>query len=300
VGKTAPSVPQPPTAAQTAAASGQANTSTAAAQTALNDTNQVTPYGTTNYAPTGSYTDPQGDTVPTYTQTTQLTPLAQNLLTGSEETANTLLPTAQNLANQTATATTNPLNFNTADSPILNSSPQLIDQAAANATYDQQASYLNPQWQQQQEQLQDQLSRQGIGVGSQAYGNAETQFDNAQTQAYQQAADQAISTGTQAGSQLFGMAQAGQNQNIQQQQLAQQQPLSLLSQLYGATPSTPTQPIGSAAQSGISPVDVTGATATSDQAALQQYQAQVAAQNANTGALGGLAAAGITAGAIAL
>ena len=36
--------------------------------------------------------------------------------------------------------------------------------------------------------------------------------------------------------------------------------------------------------------DIPGITATSDQAALAQYQAQVAAQNANTGALGGLAA----------
>ncbi len=298
--KSAPSTPAVPTAAETGAAQSQTNASTAADQAALDYVNQYTPYGSTTYNQTGSYTDPSGNTVPQYSQNTSLTPLAQGLLTGSEQVGTSLLPTAQNLANQTATATTNPLNFNTADSGILNSTPQLLDQQAANATYQQQASFLAPQWQQQQQQLQDQLSRQGIGVGSAAYGNAETQFDNSQTQAYQAAADQAISQGTTNATQLFGLAQAGQNQNISQQQLAQQQPLSLLSQLYGATPATPTQPITSPAETPVSPTNLVGATQTANDAAMAAYQAQLGQQNANTGALGGLAAAGITAGAIAL
>jgi prophage DNA circulation protein len=84
------------------------------------------------------------------------------------------------------------------------------------------------------------------------------------------------------------MAQAGQNQNISEQQLAQQQPLSLLSQLFGATPSTPTQPLSSASQTSVAPTDVTGATASANNAAMSAYQAQLASNNATTGAGAGM------------
>ena len=298
MGKSAPSSPQTPSAAATAAAQGQSNVSTAAAQTALNDVNQITPYGNTSYAPTGSYQTPQGDWVPTYTQTTSLSPLGQNILTGEQGVASSLIPAAQGLANQAQSATSSPLNFNTADSATLNAGPQQLSEQTGNAIYGQQKSFLDPQWNQQQQQLQDQLSRQGIPVGSEAYGNAQTQFNNAKTQAYQSAQDSATAGSSGAASNLFGLAQAGQNQQIQQQQLAQQQPISLLSQIFGATPSTPTQPIGSATQSSVSPVDVTGATALQSNAAQQTYQAQVAAQNANYGGMASLAGAAVTAAAV--
>ena len=296
--KTAPSVPQTPSAAETAAAQSQANTSTAAAQAALNYVNQNTPYGSTSYNQTGSYTTPEGQTVPTYTQNVSLSPMGQAILTGQQNVANTLIPTTQTLANQANSAATNPLNFNTPFSSYLNQGPQQMDQQTTNAIYNQQKSFLDPQWNNQQQQLQDQLSRQGIPVGSDAYNNAMTQLDNSRTQAYQSAQDSATGAGSAAASNLFGLAQAGQNQNIQQQQLAQQQPISLLSQLYGATPATPTQPISSPGSTSISPTDVVGAQASSNAAQMAAYQAQVASQNANTGALGGLAAAGITAAAV--
>lgn len=298
IGKSAPSAPAVPSAAETSAAQSAANSSTAASQTALNNTDQYTPYGSTTYAQNGSYTNGQGDTVPTYAQTTALSPMGQQLLQGEQGVQNTLLPTAQSLANQTSAATTNPLNFNTADSSILNAAPQQLDKQAADAVYNQQKSYLDPQWDQQGQQLQDQLSRQGISVGSDAYGNAEKQLDNARTQAYQGAQDSATAQGAQSASQLFGLAQAGQNQNISQQQLAQQQPLSLLSQLFGATPTTPTQPISNTVQTGVSPTDVTGATAAANNAAMQAYQSQVATQNANTGGAASLLGTAATAGAL--
>lgn len=298
IGKSAPAAPAVPSASDTAAAQGQSNTSTAAAQAALNYVNQNTPYGNTSYAQTGSYTDPQGDTVPTYTQNTSLSPLGQNILTGEQTATSNLLPAANNLSQQANASLATPLNFNTADSSILNAAPQQLDTQAANAVYGQQASYLNPQWNQQGQQLQDQLSRQGIPVGSDAYNNAETQFDNSRTQAYQSAQDSATAQGAQSAAQLFGLAQSGQNQNIQQQQLAQQQPLSLLSQLFGATPSTPTQPIATPSQTSVSPTDVVGATAAANNEAMAQYQAQLAQQNATTGSIGGLLGTGATAAAV--
>lgn len=299
MGKSSPSVPAAPDPAATASAQGQANTSTAAAQTAMGLINQNTPYGSTNYNQTGSYTTPSGDTVPTYTQNVSLSPMGQAILGGEQSVANTLIPGAQDLATQAAGSVATPLNFNTADSSILNAAPQQLNQQATDAIYGQQKSFLDPQWNQQGQQLQDQLSRQGIPVGSAAYNNAETQLDNARTQAYQSAQDSAIAGGTGAASNLFGLAQSGQNQNIQQQQLAQQQPISLLSQIFGATPSTPTQPIGSTSPSSVAPVDVTGATALSSNAAMQAYQAQLAQQNATYGGIASLVGTAASAAAIA-
>lgn len=289
MGKSAPSVPTPPSAAETAAAQSTSNVNTAAATAALNDVNQISPYGSTTFNPTGSYTTPSGDTVPRYTQTTQLSPMGQQILGGQQQVANTLIPSAEGLAGQAANSTASPLNFKTPFSDFLNQGPQEINQQASDAIYGQQKSFLDPQWQQQSQQLQDQLSRQGIPVGSEAYNNALKQLDNARTQAYQSAQDSAVAGGSSAASNLFGMAQAGQNQNIQQQQLAQQQPISLLAQLMGATPSLPTQPISTPVPTSISPTDVVGATGISNNAAMQNYQAQLQTNNANTGAAAGLA-----------
>lgn len=298
MGKSSPSIPSVPSAADTAAAQGQSNTSTAASQAALNFVNQNTPYGDTSYDQTGSYTNPQGDTVPTYTQNVSLSPLGQSILSGEQGVTNSIVPAAQGLANQAATATATPLNFNTADSSILNAAPQQLNTTASNAIYNEQASFLDPQWNNQQQQLQDQLSRQGIPVGSAAYNSAMTQLDNAKTQAYQSAQDSATAGGSAAASNLFGLAQAGQNQNIQQQQLAQQQPISLLSQIFGATPATPTQPIATPSATSVAPTDVVGATASANNAAETEYQAQLAQQNSLYGGLAGLAGSGVTAAAL--
>lgn len=300
MGKSSPSAPPAPDPVATASAQGQANTSSAAAQAALNYVNQNTPYGSTAYDQTGSYTDPNGQTVPTYTQTTNLSPLGQQILSGEQGVATSLIPATQSLANQASWIAQNqPLTFNSPFSGVLNQGPQQLDTNAANAIYGQQKSFLDPQWNQQQKQLEDQLSRQGIPVGSEAYTNAMTQLDNARTQAYQSAQDAATAGGASSASQLFGMAQAGQNQFIQQQQLAQQQPLSLLSEMYGATPASPTQPIATPSATGVSPTDVTGAAGLSANSAMQRYQAQLAQQNATYGGLASLAGTGAMAAALA-
>jgi hypothetical protein len=201
-----------------------------------------------------------------------------------------LVPTAETLAQQAGTAATTPLNFNTPDSATLSQGPQLLDKNTTNAIYGQEASFLDPQWSQQQTQLQDQLSRQGIPVGSEAYNNAMQQFNNSKTQAYQSAQDSAIGQGTSAASNLFNMALAGQQQNVGQQQLGQSNQLGLLQSIFGATPSTPQQPISGAPQTSISPTNTIAAQQLSTSAAEQNYQAQVANQNADIGGVASLAA----------
>lgn len=286
--KSSPSPPPAPDPAATAAAQTGSNIGTAVAQATLNDVNSNTPYGSTTYNQSGtySYTDPtNGQTyaIPQFTQNTNLSPLGQTLLQGQGQVATSLIPTAENLATQAGASATTPLNFSGANEDYLQAGPQLLNQGATNALYNQQASFLNPQWDQQQTQLQDQLARQGISVGSDAYNNAETQFNNAKTQAYQSAADSAIGGGSAAAGNLFNMALAGQNQNIAQQETAQSNPMSLLSQIMGTSPSIPSQPITSPTQTGISPTDVLGAQALGTNTAEQNYQAQLQSANATNG-----------------
>jgi hypothetical protein len=234
--KSSPSVPTPSDPTTVSNAQTTSNLGTAAGQQAMNNVNQVGPNGSTNYSQTGSYIDPTtGTTVPTYTQTTTLDPLSQAILTGTKQVGNSLTGTAQTLAGQAATSATTPLNFNTADSGILNSAPQQIDNQAAQASFNAGAGFLAPTYAEQQKQLQDQLSRQGISVGNDAYSNAETNLANTQNQGYTALANNAVANGSTSAQNLFNMALLGQQNNVGQQQLAQSNPLSLISQIYSGT-----------------------------------------------------------------
>lgn len=279
----------------TAQAQSAANINTAGAQAALNNVNQVTPYGSTTWDTTGTYTTPDGQVVPRYTQTTALTPLAQSILTGQQQTAANLLPGAQQLAGSASQAFTQPLDFNTPQSGILNSTPQQLSDRAADASYAKQKGFLDPQWDQTKQQLEDQLSRQGIPIGSQAYANAMKQFDNSRTQAYDAASSGAIANGTTAASNLFNMALAGNQQNIAQQQLAQTNPLDILSKIFGSSPSSPQQPITQPGSIPVAATDVIGATNSANSANMGRYNADVAAQNGLFGGLAGLGSAAIKA-----
>jgi hypothetical protein len=232
--KDTPQAPQPANPTTVANAQTTSNIGTAAAQQAANNVNTVGPNGSVNYNQTGSYTDPTtGSVLPTYTQTTTLDPLSEAILTGTKQAGASLIPTAQTLAQQAGGAATTPLNFDTADSGLLNSAPQQIDQNAAKASFDAQAGFLKPTYDQQQKDLQDQLSRHGIDVGSDAYNSAETNLANSQNQGLTAASNNAVAGGANSAAQLFNMALQGQQQNIGQQQLRQANPLHLLSQIYG-------------------------------------------------------------------
>ncbi len=283
-----PSVPSIPDPATTAAAQSGANVNTAAATSALNNMNMVTPYGSVTYDTTGTYTTPDGQVVPRYTATTALTPSGQAILKGTEDTALNLLPAADSLSRGAAYSLSNPLDFNTAGSKILYGDPTLLSDKAADATYAKAKGFLDPQWNQQQRQLEDQLSRQGIPIGSEAYSNAMTNFNNARTQAYDAASSGAIANGTNAAGNLFNMALSGHNQNLTDQRLAQNNPLDNLKSLFGSTPTTPSQPIAQPTPVNVAPTDVVGATNAANSAAMNVYNAGMNANNSMFGGLAGL------------
>jgi len=208
--------PTPAAPQQVAGEQTKSNVSTAVANATLGNVNQYSPYGSTTYQETGGkWID--GNWVPSYSQTTALSQPLQNILTGTQNTAQSLLPTGQALADQYGkNVTSGPY------ADILNKGPQALNQDTANTIYQGQMSLLQPTFDQQQRQLQDQLSRQGIPVGSEAYSNAMTQLGTTQNQQRTAALGNATSQGTDAASKMFGLALQGQAA-----------PLTQLSQLYG-------------------------------------------------------------------
>jgi len=237
--KNSPQVPTPANTTTVSNAQTTSNLSTAAGQQALNNTNIVGPNGSTTYSQTGSYTDPSTGTVlPTYTQTNTLDPLSQAILQGTKQAGASLVPTAQTLATQAGTSATTPLNFSGTNNNIVQGGPQAVDQNATNAIYAGENALLDPTFTQQQRDLEDQLSRRGIDVGSEAYGNAETQLGTQQNQTRTAALGNATGQGITSANNMFNMALLGQQQNLNQQQLAQSNPLRLLSQIYGGQGAT--------------------------------------------------------------
>lgn len=87
------------------------------------------------------------------------------------------------------------------------------------AVYNQLTSRLDPQYAQQQGQLQAQLANQGITPGSAAWNTQMDQFGRNRNDAYSQASNQAVTTGLQARNQLvneaMGLAGRGQPQTAQ-------------------------------------------------------------------------------------
>ena len=123
-------------------------------------TSTYTPYGSSVYAPDS--TSPSG-----YRQDVSLDP-------NITRATNSLLPRVADQYSQ-------PMD--------LSGVQQVADQS-----YGAQTARLDPQWDQREQQMQQQLSNQGIGLGSEAYSNAQRDFGQQRNDAYQQARLASIAT----------------------------------------------------------------------------------------------------------
>ena len=266
----APSAPAAPdyTAAANATAAG--NLAAAQAATAANRVNQVTPYGNLNYSQNG--TDAQGN--PTWTATTSLSDVGQQLLNNQNSTSlglgsaiNSQLGNVQNTMSQ-------PFNPNL---------PQVGINAGQNYQ-DAAMSRLAPQISQQRELLNNQLANQGIPVGSQAWQTAQMNQGQKENDLLAANTTQGFNTGLAA------------NQNAFNQQMTQyNMPLNTLSSLRtGAQVQNPTF-VNSANQATTAGPDLLGAASSQYNAALGNANMQNAAQSNLNSGLMGLAGAGIMA-----
>ena len=266
----APSAPAAPD--YTGAANATAAGNLAAAQTAAaaNRVNQVTPYGNLNYSQNG--TDAQGN--PTWTATTSLSDVGQQLLNNQNSTSlglgsaiNSQLGNVQNTMSQ-------PFNPNL---------PQVGINAGQNYQ-DAAMSRLAPQLSQQRELLNNQLANQGIPVGSKAWQTAQMNQGQKENDLLAANTTQGFNTGLAANQQAYNQAMTNYNM-----------PLNTLSALRtGAQVQNPTF-VNSANQATTAGPDLLGAAGSQYNAAMGNFNSGVAQQaNFNSGLMG-LAGAGIAA-----
>ena len=223
MGKNNPSPPPAPDYAAAAREQGIANEKAATQSSVISNPNIISPYGnqTVNWSDTGA---PGG--IPQATVTQTLTPQAQATLEAQQRVQNQFANLGETgLANAQATLNQS---FNP-NLPKLQTSLDTSGVAAmpVNAGMTGQAAImarLQPQIEQQQAAMAQQLANQGITPGSEAYNNAMRTQGQQQNDLLSQAALQGLNLDMSANAQGYNQAlQGGQFGNTAlQQSLAQQ------------------------------------------------------------------------------
>jgi hypothetical protein len=275
MGKSTPSPPAAPDPTATAGAQTASNQATALYNFGLNNPTVNTPLGSVSYS-----VDTSNPNQPTSTQNISLSPQQQQLYNNQTQQSIDLSNLANQLAPNVASALNQP---NTTPQNITDLSNQ-----AQNAYYNSQMAYLQPQQQQAQEQLDNQLANQGLSPGSQAWNAAEGNLSRNNTFANQQAMNSAITQGPQVASQLFGLTSA-----------AQTQPLNEYNALRtGSQVQMPTSQGTNA--SAAAPTNTAAIAQQGYQNSLNGYNQSIASSNNTTNGIFGLAGAALQAAPYAM
>ena len=259
MGKQAPKAPDPYKTAATQTAS---NISTAQAQQMMNMVNQSGPWGSTNYAQTGStqFTDAFGKThtIPTYTQTTTYNPAQQAIFDKTTEAQTNLSDLAVQQSDFMKDYLAEPFEFDTQD--------------AADWAYDLASSRILPQQAQDKEALRSQLINSGLRPGTAAYEREMTRI------------------GQNQGDQLNQLALQGRGQAFSEAMATRNQPINEISALLsGSQIQSPTSGYVGTPGTQVAGTDYAGLVNQKYQADMQRYQSQMGGLFGLAGALGGAA-----------
>tara|TARA_R110002020_G_scaffold235175_2_gene447340 strand:- start:2454 stop:3521 length:1068 start_codon:yes stop_codon:yes gene_type:complete len=253
MGKKSPKAPAAPDPAATAAAQGAINRETAIAQARLNQYDEVTPYGSSTYTPTGKTIDG----IDQYVRTTTLDPAQRAIV---DEQAGTSLAMEQLAGDQLGRVSENlstPYSYEGIPAAPLadaGARQQVID-----SLYDQYKSRLDPRFSDERTALETRLATQGIPVGSDAFNEAMESQGRTRNDAYDQALRSAISGGGAEQSRLFGLGSSARDRAISEYERRRNAPLNEISALRSGTQITNPQ-FSATPQTGISPADITGPT----------------------------------------
>lgn len=261
-----PTPPTPPDPVATANAQANLNQSTATTQQLLNQTNQVTPDGSLTYNQTGSNSftgaDGKSYTVPQFTATQSLSPAQQKIYDLLNTTKTNLGQIGVDQSAKIGDLLGTNVNLDTA-------TESKIDQLGS--------ARLDPQFAKSEDALRTQLANKGIQPGSAAWNSEMTNFSQGKNDAYNQ------------------LYLSGRSQGAQEALTERNQPINEISALMsGSQVSQPN--FTNTPQTSVGGVDYMGAVNNNYNAANQQYQTQVGANNAMMGGLFGLAGTVGTAG----
>jgi hypothetical protein len=247
----------------------QGNLDAARQATAANRVNQVTPYGSLNYAITGS--DPYGN--PTWTATQSLSPDQQSLYNYDIATSKGLGELQQKGLGYVS---------NMLDQPFDTSTLVKTGFDPSQSYQDAYMKRLAPQLAQSREQLDQQLANQGIKLGSEAYNRAK---------ALQAQKENDILLG--ATTQGFGVGQQARQQGFQELAYQRNEPINTLNAVRSGSQVTGPSFVNSAQQATTAGPDYMGAAGLTGQANIANANAENARTNAMMSGLFSLGGAGI-------
>jgi hypothetical protein len=257
----APSPPPAPDPAQVAGAQTAQNVSTAIAQGAINNVNQVTPYGNLTYEQTGTFqmTDPNTGKVydvPLSTATQTLTPVAQRTVDAQMSAGENLAGIARDQSARIGDLLGTPL--------------EMSNEAAESRLMELGRSRLDPALSRRRESEMNRLTQQGIMPGSKAFDRAMSRLDEGENDAYNQ------------------LMLTGRGQAMQELLTERNQPINETTALMsGSQVQQPSFVNTNPAQ--LDNVDRAGLEMDKYQGELNAYNTQMASRNSMMGGLFGLA-----------
>lgn len=285
-GGKAPKAPDPNVVSQ---AQTQSNQETAAYNAALNRTNTYTPAGSSEFTVTG--TDASG--APIYRQDVKLAPDAQALYDQQMAQSRQLGNTAQNMMGRVDASMATPLD--TSRAPQLFGADDLLGarQQTQDALYNRQAAYLDPQWQQREEQFRTRMANSGITEGNEAWQNAKFDEDRARSFDYGQARDSSIAGALPEMAFLSDTARGNRAMTMQELYAERALPLNEFNALRSSSQVDMPQFEG-AANVNSANTDVSGNMWNAYQAQMDRYNAQQAGSNNLMSGAFGLGAAALS------
>jgi len=299
MGKKSGGSPDYPDPSKTAAQQAVMNENTARVNATLNRINQYTPYGQQVFTDLGRQWELANPGQPKsknpyrdqWRSDIKLSPDSEAAVKAEMLNSRLLQELGTGQIGRIGEAVSGDLDFS--GLPELAGSGGYADQrkAVEDALYGRATSRLDPQFEQQQRQLETSLANKGIAIGSEAWNRAMDQFSRARNDAYAGARSDAISGGGAEQSRLFGLDLGARQQGITEALTRRNQPLNELSAiLSGGSVATPQfAPAGAAS---VAPVDYTSLVN-------NKYQTQAQAAQANQqnwmNGLFGLGQAGLTA-----
>lgn len=292
MGKSTPSPPPVPNPVTVANAQSAADINTAEAQGAMNRVNQITPTGNLSYSQSGTQTLPNGTVIPTYTATTTLTPAETQALQSQQALTQGLYGLSNTELAKIANNTGSP--FQLSDYGAAPTADAATLKQAQDAVYNQQASRLDPQWAQTEEQTDAQLKNQGFTPGTKGYDDAFANMERAKTDAYQTAQNNAVTAGQTQEANQYNLSSNAYQTALQNALLQRELPINETSALVSGQQITPASLV-STPNTTVQPTNVIGAYGLAQNQANANYQAKLAQNSANAQGIFGLGGAALSA-----
>lgn len=276
------SAPTPPDPKVTAEAQTGSNVNTAIANAVLGNVNQRTPTGSLTYNQIGTQTV-DGREVPRYEAITTLSPEQQRLYESGLGVSQGTADLANRYVGRIADATAQPFSYEGApDAPV-------YDEGFRQQARDSIIARNQPNMDRDLDMLRTTLANQGIGVGSEAFTNAMSDYSRGVND-FRLGAD--IQSGSEA-ERAFGLGAQTRDRWIAEQANLRNQPINEVAALLGTgagvqgpqfLPMSPPQIPGT---------DIAGIYANDYQNRLLQYQIDQGGRNAGMGGIFGLLGAGL-------